>query len=98
MHRPVASTVNDWLEAKDGKLSAAVDFIDLSKAFTTVNQQKLLLSVQSYDLGGTVLSWFHDYVYRRLSQVLINAESSSFFCVKKGVPQGSVLGLLTFDV
>ena len=60
--------------------SIAVVFIDLSKAFDAVNQQKLPLFLESYGLGSTVLSLFHNY----LDQVVIDAEPSSFLWVNKG--------------
>ena len=86
--------VDDWLLARDKKLHTAVVFIDLKKAFDNVQHQLLLLKLQQYGIGGTVLAWFWNYLSQRTQNVVLNG----YFCSFKGVPQGSVLGPLLFNL
>ena len=58
-------TIDDWMIAKDRKLSTAIVFIDLSKAFDNVQHDKLLLKLQKLGVGGMVLKWFHSYLCNR---------------------------------
>ena len=69
-------TIDDWMIAKDRKLSTAIVFIDLSKAFDNVQQDKLLLKLQKLGVGGTVLKWFHSYLCNRTQKVAVGNCSS----------------------
>lgn len=71
-------------------------FIDLSKAFDTVDISILLDKLQLIGIGGTVLNWFNNYLTGRTQYVEINNERSSTKPIKFGVPQGSVIGPLLF--
>ena len=71
-------------------------FIDLQKAFDTVNHDILLKKLEHYGIRGTALSWFQSYLSNRKQFVSINGHSSSLTNIACGVPQGSVLGPLLF--
>lgn len=71
-------------------------FMDLSKAFDTINHYILLRKLRSYGVRGNVLSWFEDYLRNRRQFVHYKSASSQTSTVLCGVPQGSILGPLLF--
>ena len=68
-------------------------FIDLRKAFDTVNHSILLSKMEHWD---TALEWFKSYLSNRKQYVYSNGESSQLKDITCGVPQGSVLWPLLF--
>ena len=71
-------------------------FIDLQRAFDTVNHQILLKKLEYYGIRGTSLSWFSSYLSNRSQYVSVNDHNSSHLNITCGVPQASVLGPLLF--
>lgn len=71
-------------------------FIDLSKAFDTLDHQILLKKLDHYGIQGSQLSWFKNYLSDRTQSVKFNGEISPPLTMETGVPQGSVLGPLLF--
>ena len=71
-------------------------FIDLQKAFATVNHEILLKKLEHYGIGGTALRWLESYLGNRKQMVSVNGHSSTLCDVTCRVPKGSVLGPLIF--
>jgi exonuclease III len=83
-------------EALDNDKFACGVFVDLQKAFDTVNHEILLQKLQRYGIRGDALKWFKSYLTDRLQFVSILGFESDKLLIKHGVPQGSVLGPLLF--
>ena len=71
-------------------------FLDLAKAFDTVDHQILIAKLDRYGIRGKALDWFRSYLDNRQQQVVCNEKLSSFKILEFGVPQGSILGPLLF--
>ena len=88
--------VNDITEELDkGNCSIGI-FIDLSKAFDTVNHKLLLRKMEHYSIRGNALLWFTSYLSDRTQYVSLNHTNSQTLPVTCGVHQGSIVGPLLF--
>ena len=87
---------NNWLTNMDKGLINGVVFLDLKKAFDTVDHNILLSKLERCGVRGTALKWFQSYLYGRKQICRINNTESSKTNIHCGVPQGSNLGPLLF--
>jgi hypothetical protein len=72
-------------------------FIDLSKAFDTVDHYILLQKLKYYGIKGTALKWLRSYLTNRKQFVISNdGYQNNYLDIVCGVPQGSILGPLLF--
>ena len=83
-------------EAIDKKEFACGVFIDLQKAFDTVNHEILLHKLDHYGIRSNAKLWFESFLTGRSQKVKINNEFSNIAHVNCGVPQGSILGPILF--
>ena len=73
-------------------------YLDLSKAFDTLNHSILLKKLQIYGADKTSLAWFKNYLSNRHHYVEIENVKSNLVTLDLGVPQGSILGPLLFII
>ena len=86
------------LESMDkGRVTGAV-FLDLRKAFDTVDHLILVNKLKSLGVAGKSLAWFRSYLSGRFQQTICNDAISPPAKITMGVPQGSILGPLLFLV
>ena len=71
-------------------------FIDLSKAFDTVNHDILLTKLKHYGVKNTNLKWFQSYLSTRKQFISYDLKETTMENITCGVPQGSILGPLLF--
>ena len=92
----VTRLVTDIINAKDNKETTLSTFLDLSKAFDTIDHRLLILKLQHYGVRGNALDWFRSYLSNRTQYVRYLGIDSECLDLTCGVPQGSVLGPLLF--
>ena len=69
-------------------------FLDLKKAFDTVDHVILLRKLENLEAGCKEVAWFRHNLQGRKQSVVIDGVTSAEATMSCGVPQGSVLGLL----
>ena len=94
----VNQVVDELTEASEKKLINCSVFLDLAKAFNTVNHNILISKLKSYNIKGSMLSLLKDYLKDRSQSTVINNVVSERETVNVGIPQGSCLGPLLFLV
>ena len=90
------SSTNEWLFNMDRSLLSGVLFLDLKKAFDTVDHHILLSKLELCSIKGTSVKWFESYLSGRNQICSVNSRISSVKLLKCGVPQGSNLGPILF--
>ena len=87
-----------WFRHIIKKLFCACFFLDLKKAFDTVNHDLLIKKLEHYGFRGQCSEYLSSYFENRKQYVHIDGNSSSNKSIVNGVPQGSILGPLCFSL
>ena len=82
----------------DKKSVAGAVLMDLSKAFDCLPHILLLAKLKSYGLSDNAMEFMYSYLDKRVQRVKINSDFSDWMETKQGVPQGSNLGPLLFNI
>jgi hypothetical protein len=87
---------DNWAYNIDSGCVNAVVFLDLKKAFDTVDHAILLSKLNAYGIRGVVHKWFESYLNGRHQKCFVNGCLSGNRALICGVPQGTILGPLLF--
>lgn len=90
--------VDEWKMNLNKKQTVIVMFLDLQRAFETVDRRILLDKMRNYGIGGSVLKWFETWLANRYQVTRFKEAVSSSKEVEIGLPQGTPLSCPLFNV
>ncbi len=88
--------LHEIYESVDNGKSCGVVFLDLAKAFDSVDHNILKMKLRCLGFKPAAVSWFTSYLTNRTQCTKVNNKVSNCLSVSHGVPQGSILGPLLF--
>ena len=91
-------TIDDWKVSLDRNQMIGAVFTDLSKAFDCLPHGLIIAKLHEYGLSLDACDLFSSYLCNRFQRVKVKTSRSEWAVIKKGIPQGSILGPLLFNV
>ena len=88
----------NWRKDLDNKAFCGAILMDLSKAFDTLNHDLLITKLHTYGFQHDALKLLHSYLSKRWHRTKVNTSFSSWEELIKGVPRGSVLRPILFNL
>ena len=92
------SLIERWRKSLDNKDYGGAVLMDLSKAFDTPNHDLLIAKLHAYGFDIKTLKSLHSYLTKRWQKTKVNSSFSTWSELLQGVPQGSVLGTILFNI
>ena len=90
--------IENWKKSLDQNKFVGAVFMDLHKAFDCIPHDLLIAKMHAYGFSNESLTFFYSYLKRRKQSVKINNTYSAFQVLLSGVPQGSILGPILFNI
>jgi retron-type reverse transcriptase len=97
-HTVLLKLVEDWKAALDDKKFIGAMLMDLSRAFDCLPHRLLLAKLNAYGVDDKACNLLMSYLRKRQQRVKVGVTKSDWTTILKGIPQGSILGPLLFNI